>query len=47
MKTIRAVAAVIRKKDNIFTIVKGNGIIKTNGSFPAERLKKEKLLSKP
>ena len=38
MKTIRAVAAVIRKKDYYFTIVKGNGNYKDKWKFPGGKI---------
>ena len=38
MKTIRAVAAVLRKKDKIFTIVKDNGNYKGKWKFPGGKI---------
>ena len=43
MKTIRVVAAVIKDGDKIFATQGDMEILKVDGSFLVEKLKKEKL----
>lgn len=46
MKTIRVVAAVIRKDDRILPHSEVMGNLRTGGNFPVERLNPERLRSR-